>query len=399
MKRTTVKISLSRKIFQYLLGAIIFSQVILGAFWVISELNEYRKDVALLKKTYSETKKAEIQNKILKVKDDIDWVRSHPLRYIPYAFARYQGILKQILTENPDLNKRNADLITREQFSIYILNKQGNLTYSYRPVTNNKIKPADEKALLSQLRASNTSKDHGTFTLYTKDDSNDSILKAMAYYNNNILPGSMVNSVISSECIDNLLQEYLLDSLSMLRFAKDEYIFINSFQGKALVSNGKRNDPPIDILKTRDSSWLNVLKMEQLAATRQGGLFYTYIWQKISASKTAPKTSYFAYIPEWNWIIGTGFYADDVNSIIESKRQVLYAGMRTSILQSALFLLISTILCYLVVLFFSKKLRTNIEIFKTFFVKAADENVVIDKSKINYKEFERMAEAANLMVD
>jgi len=64
-----------------------------------------------------------------------------------------------------------------------------------------------------------------------------------------------------------------------------------------------------------------------------------------------------------------------------------------------LFLLISTLLCYLFVLLFSRQLGKNFDLFKSFFERAATENLMIDKSKVTYKEFMFMAEAANVMVD
>ena len=50
-------------------------------------------------------------------------------------------------------------------------------------------------------------------------------------------------------------------------------------------------------------------------------------------------------------------------------------------------------------MFFSSRLAKNIEIFKNFFTKVTGEHVFIDKSQVNYKEFEILAENANLMVE
>jgi PAS domain S-box-containing protein len=291
------KISLSRKIFQYLLLTTLFSLILLGSFWIEREVKVFEKEVQILKSTYSENKKVEIKNKILEIKEWIYWIRSHP-----------------------------PESVTR------------------------------------------------------------------------IIPGFTIDLFRNSDHFKKLLQEYCLDSLSRIRFTKDEYIFINSFDGKALVSNGKYNIPPVNIFTSGDTAWIRIFKIEQLAAIKEGGFFYTYSFKKISALTTSLKTSYFSYLPEWNWIIGTGFYEDDFNSIIELKRIALYGGLRKNLFNFAPFLLISFLLSYLIVLFFSKRLAKNITIFKDFFTKAVDEHNLIDKSQVSYKEFENLAETANLMV-
>jgi PAS domain S-box-containing protein len=291
------KISLRRKIFQYLLFTTFFSLTLLGSFWIESEVKNFNKEILVLKNTYSENQKLEIKTKILEIKDWIYWIRSHP-----------------------------PESVTR------------------------------------------------------------------------IIPGFTNDLFRNSDHFNKLLQEYCLDSLSRIRFTKDEYIFINSLEGKALVSNGKYNIPPVNILTSGDTAWIRIFKIEQLAAIKEQGFFYTYSFKKISALTTSLKTSYFSYLPEWNWIIGTGSYEDDFNSIIELKRRALFSGLRKNLFNFTPFLLISFLISYLIVLFFSKRLAKNITIFKDFFTKAVVQHNLIDNSQVSYNEFEVLAETANKMI-
>ncbi len=291
------KISLRRKIFQYLLFTTLFSLMLLASFWIDSEVKNFKKDVKVLKNTFSETKKLEIKNKILEIKDWIHWIQSHP----PESVIKKAGI--------------------------------------------------------------------GT-----------------------------IESSGSSERLKELLQAYCLDSISRVRYSKDEYIFINTPDGKALISNGKINYPPVDIFKTSDTSWINIFRVERFAVSQSGGYFYTYPFKKISENRTSEKTSFFGYLPEWEWIIGTGFYEDDFNSIIDLKRKALFIKLKENLLNFIPFLLFSILLSFLIVLFFSKRLASNINIFKDFFNKAASQHNLIDNSKVNYHEFEVLAETANKMI-
>jgi hypothetical protein len=76
------KISLRIKIFQYLLLTSFFSVILIGFFWIGSEVKNFKKEVKLLKITFSENKKLEIKSKILELKDWIYWVEIHPPKSI-----------------------------------------------------------------------------------------------------------------------------------------------------------------------------------------------------------------------------------------------------------------------------------------------------------------------------
>jgi PAS domain S-box-containing protein len=373
-----------------------------GTFWVIGKLENYNKEVTYLKKTFSETKKTEIKNKILAVKDYIRWVKSNPENPLKKILARYISRLKLYRANIPFTENEaqtGKDSICLAQIPTYIVNNNKKIVYAYCPLEKfDRLPGRGQEAILQQLRKKSMD-GKGVIFYYKKINASDSVLETITYYDNQALPGHTVISTLSSGIIDNLLQEYILDSLSKLRYAKDDYIFINTFDGKALLSNGKRNNPPVDILKKGSAIWEKVFSMEQLSATQPEGLFYTYTWPKISALKMTSKTSFFSYLPEWKWIIGTGFYEDDIHLIIEQRREELYAGLRASLINMVLFLLFSALVSYLIVVFFSKKLSKNIELFKVFFEKAADDNIRIDKSQVNYMEFEKMADAANLMVE
>jgi len=257
------KTSLKRKIFQYLLLTTLFSVILLGSFWIVSEVKNFQKEVQVLKNIYSENKKLEIKTKILEIKDWIYWIRIHPPESLP-----------------------------------------------------------------------------------------------------KMIPGNTTEPLRSSEYFEKLLQDYCLDSVSRVRYAEDEYVFNNTLDGKALISNGEINQPPVDIFRSGDTSWINIFRVEQLAESRSGGLYYSYSFKKISTEITLQKTSYFSYLPDWKWIIGTGFYEDDFNSIIDIKKKVLFDKLQKNLLNIAPLLLLSLLLSYLIVLFFSKRLVNNLNLFE-----------------------------------
>lgn len=402
-ERVYHKISLSRKFFQYLFVTTIFSLILFGAYWIENRTNEYKKEVLSFKKTFSDIKRSEIKNKILAIKDFIHWTRNNPVislsNTLTYKIRKLKliGVKRETFTDQ--ISQQIKDSIGNSTVPVYFLNEQGEMLYSSSPFLKlqpEKINKA-ESYLINHLKF-NKQQDKGIILKFKKTNEADSVLKTITFYDKNLIPGLTVASIVSSENIEELLQEYIIDSLSRVRYARDEYLFINTFDGTALISNGRYNKPPVNIYSSGDTSWINIFKVEQLAASRPGGLFHTYNFQKISTSGKSAKTSYFSYLPEWKWIIGTGFYEDDVNSILVLKEKSLHTDLRISLLKIITILLILSLLNYMIVAYFSKRLKRNIEIFDNFFGKAADESILIDISKVNYKEFENIAEAVNLMV-
>jgi PAS domain S-box-containing protein len=395
--------SLSQRVFFYLLGVTFISIFSLGFFWINSKLSDYHKEVNSIKSTYSETKKLELYNKILRIKDYIRWVQKFPVNPISKTLENQIRQLKlPILKERQSTSISQAikDSICNSRIPICVINNRGNLVYSYDPFSENgKMKfNESELSLVNRIRGGN-SFDTENLLFYKNAGTNDSILKAIGRSNNSILPGFKVVSLVADEYFEKILQIHILDSASKLRYAKNEYVFINAINGKALLTNGKYNKIPVDIYLSGNQAWIEIFKVQQSSATQSEGVFHTYLWPKLSPSSLSLKTSYFSYIPDWKWIIGTGFYQDEINSIIETRRLELYAEMRIDILNIIFYLIISTLVCYILVWFYSKQLGKNITLFKTFFEKAAIEHQLIDKSQVSYREFAYIAEAANLMVE
>jgi len=399
---------LSRTIFLYLLGVTFLSVATLGSFWIESKLSSYQRDVASFKQNYSETKRLELKNKILELKDYIGWIQNFPAepvcqtletRLSRLTLPGKNKILQEWDTEE-SMPSAIKDSLSKSDVPVFLLNNNGRIIFSVNPFSETGVKTinADESILLNRL-ISNNSKNETSELIFRKSGNSDSTLYAAGYCNSKILAGYKLVSMVSGASIADILKLHVLDSISRLRFAENEYVFVNSLAGKALSTNGVYNKPPIDILTSGNSAWITIFRVEQSSSLHSDGVFHTYSWPKLSDPGNSVKTSYFSYLPEWKWIIGTGYYEDEVNSAIELKRQELLAELRIGIWRTSLYLFISILLSYLLVRYFSKSLKININVFNHFFEKAATEHLPIDPSKVSYREFEQMAKAANVMVE
>ncbi len=302
---------LTRRIFQYLMGVTLLSVVSLCFFWIEGKVSKYNSDVELLKQTYSETKKQEVKNKILEIKDYIQWVEYSSKKPISHTLEtqvdqiNLSGINAGTQIEFTQANK---DSICKSHVPVYILDRNGSIVFAYNPFseTGSTGLNDDETTLLDQIRKINTG-EKGSVSLYKHTGVSDSVLIAAGYFNSRILPGFKVISLVRSEYLDNVLQVHLLDSISKLRFAENEYVFINAMNGKALVTHGKYNNPPKDILTSGDTAWISIFRAQQSSALHPEGVFHKYTWALLVRPGSSGKTSYFSYIPTLGLDYWNGF--------------------------------------------------------------------------------------------
>jgi methyl-accepting chemotaxis protein len=57
----------------------------------------------------------------------------------------------------------------------------------------------------------------------------------------------------------------------------------------------------------------------------KGEGFVRYMWPKNEAEEPQPRLSYVKLFPEWNWIVGTGVYTDDVEAQIDVRKKEIQA--------------------------------------------------------------------------
>ena len=79
-------------------------------------------------------------------------------------------------------------------------------------------------------------------------------------------------------------------------------------------------------------------------AKEKGNGFVSYHWTKQGedASKVFPKTSYFQSFPQWNWVIATGVYTDDIDKTVNQRLlQILLFNIITLVI--TIFIVIATI--------------------------------------------------------
>jgi signal transduction histidine kinase len=139
------------------------------------------------------------------------------------------------------------------------------------------------------------------------------------------------------------IQHNILQQIQKFKFGQNGYIFIidenNRFLHHIIQDRIGKNAFNADYVG-------NLMKLTQdlHEAIAQGGGYISYT-QKFKALNKPhrKKTTYIKKIPHWNWIIGTGFYEDDVQAIVSQQQKILETRYNTNLKNIFIISLIMTI--------------------------------------------------------
>ena len=115
------------------------------------------------------------------------------------------------------------------------------------------------------------------------------------------------------------------EALRTPRFGKDDYYFLYDFEGRAVMVAGNPKIEGQVLLGKTDAAGFKL--WEAIVEKGKAGKgFIDYVFPRAGQTESKPKRGYVIGIPEWQWIVGTGVYVDDVDEAVK-KAALSYALM------------------------------------------------------------------------
>lgn len=114
-----------------------------------------------------------------------------------------------------------------------------------------------------------------------------------------------------------------VETLRKLRYANDEYFFIDGFEGNSVLLPIRPDLEGTDASKLVDTEGRYYVQM-QIDTAKAGGGVVRYEFTKPNTNESGEKMAYVMPFEPWNWFIATGLYLDDVDN--ETKTVLLRAG-------------------------------------------------------------------------
>ncbi|MBN1764358.1 MAG: bacteriohemerythrin [Sedimentisphaerales bacterium] len=137
--------------------------------------------------------------------------------------------------------------------------------------------------------------------------------------------GWIVGSGVYMEIAEEKLKADAASLIECLRYGPEnkDYFWINDNQPVMVMHPYKPELNGRDVSDMEDSNGKKLFVEFVDVCRRQDEGFVEYYWPKYGAEKPQPKLSFVRLFKEWNWIVGTGMYVDDIEAAVQAKNDEL----------------------------------------------------------------------------
>jgi PAS domain S-box-containing protein len=200
------------------------------------------------------------------------------------------------------------------------------------------------------------------------------------------------------EDMEETIKGEILDRISQPSADKDRYTFILEKDGFCLSHPLDRFHRKNVIRETTPE--IGAVYRELIDSSVETGTGYVeYPVEKPSTGVIATKLAYAVFLKDFEWIMGTGVYLDDIEKIIEMEKSAFNAELKRNILIILWFSFLLAILSLIFGFFITNRLYQGMNLFTDFFRKAAVSDIKINESLLIFNEFKLLGKLANQMVE
>ncbi|WP_321778273.1 methyl-accepting chemotaxis protein [Sulfurimonas sp.] len=117
------------------------------------------------------------------------------------------------------------------------------------------------------------------------------------------------------------MKKEALKTIAAMRFGKSGYFWINDTAPKMVMHPIKPALDGKNLSKVKDPNGVYLFNEMVRVAKAKGEGMVEYSWSKPDSDKPVPKMSYVILFKQWNWIVGTGEYIDNIEAQVQQMRQ------------------------------------------------------------------------------
>lgn len=112
------------------------------------------------------------------------------------------------------------------------------------------------------------------------------------------------------------------------------YFWVDTVDGNNVVLLGNKKVEGTNRLNAKDSEGFPFIQEINKNAQQEGGGFTKWTFPKPGGTQALPKYGYSIVFKPYNWVIGTGVWIDEIDTLLAQKEAALDDALRTSVLQA-----------------------------------------------------------------
>ncbi|MEA3352602.1 MAG: cache domain-containing protein [Campylobacterota bacterium] len=199
-----------------------------------------------------------------------------------------------------------------------------------------------------------------------------------------------------SKSIDELQKE-IVDAIEHMRNSLDGtgYIFIYTFDGVNIADPILKENAGKNLIDFTDPNGKKVIYDLIDVSKNDNGGYVKYVWNKPTTNTLEEKISYAISYKPWKWMIGTGVYLDNIQIVLDKKKQTYYNKISSYLVQVVSIMIVMFIIGVIVYRYLMSILQDDIRLIR----ESSEKLKNIDTKKISFKEFKQVALHINTMKD
>ncbi len=186
--------------------------------------------------------------------------------------------------------------------------------------------------------------------------------------------------------------------LQEIAFGQNGYLFGYDSKGTRVLLGKGQTGLGDNFIDLQDSQGNYLVR--DLIKNAKSGDFTTYYFPKPGETQPLPKLSYSVYLPQWDLIIGTGFYTDDVDAEISEMEMLAKQRLTSSLWTLTAISVVIVVLVGIVAMFINRSILHPLRLFDASIRSFAsgDADLTARMERFNVPEFAQLSENFNAFV-
>ena len=182
------------------------------------------------------------------------------------------------------------------------------------------------------------------------------------------------------EDFEKEVQERVLRNIKEIRFGNNGYIFVINYDS-IYLSHIRKEFIGQNAITNNDTIGIKKVIEDLLEISKKGEGFYSYVQnKKPDNDQSIKKVSYVKGLENWSWMIGTGFYEDDMQKAIDDKKEELEKQFQEQLLKTITFTIFLIPLLLIISTYFSKILQKEFKKYQS--EKTKQQNIIAHQAKM-----------------
>ncbi len=345
-----MKTSLAKMSFFNILGTALIFSLILGFFVYQVINNSYKERVVELETNYMLKNKELVKNEVQRAVKKIETVRELAFKTHLLSLEEkvnfVQSVIDTAYKADIDIDfllkryRKELDLFKWDNQSgyFYIFDQKGDILYhgsNKKLETSNIFELAKNNKELAEFLSNSMDKNEnlGKYDWYKPNTDKNKLHAKYVYVRKHMGYNIYIAAGVYKDELDRKTQHILFKEIEQDRFGDGKYgYFWIQDTNSVMIMHPYTKDlvgKDLSTFKTIDGQYLFKNTVE-LLKDKDGG-FIEYIWYLPGKDKQDTKITYVHKIKDWDFIIGSGFYLDELKELLKDEKEKLNSSLNENL--------------------------------------------------------------------